>query len=295
LLGDRVEWAAGDLTEAPSLAAACHEVQTVVHLACHISADRQRCEEVNGFGTEALVESSCRAGVKRIIYVSSAAVYGYAMHAGATEDEAVPEPATPVSRSRVRAERAVLGAGGIVLRPLFVYGGGDTRFIPVVIGAMRRLPFVVNRGKAIISVISVDDLADAIVAVARLPEASWQPGAYHATDGHPLTFRSLVECLRSNLGIRAPRLSLPYALARLVVRGFEREAVGTRGGPESAAHRLFLVARDHYYDSSRLSQLIEAGPLEPLVERFASYTSWYRRFVDGSELEPTLPSPVRRP
>jgi len=52
------------------------------------------------------------------------------VHRGASEAGTRVAPATPVSRSRVAAEDAVLDAGGMVLRPMFVYGTGDTRFLP---------------------------------------------------------------------------------------------------------------------------------------------------------------------
>jgi nucleoside-diphosphate-sugar epimerase len=201
-------------------------------------------------------------------------VYGWAVHRGATEDEVTPAPATPVSRSRVRAERAILDVGGIVLRPLFVYGDGDTRFVPVVLRALRRLPFLIDRGEARISVVCVDDLAAAISALATIP-GSGVSGAFHISDGRPVAFRDLVQCLSQAVAVRLPRWSLPYPLARLVMRAGAGHSGGLGVWSESVAHRLFLVARDHYYDSSAIWSLTGLQPGQPLEGRVEDLARWY--------------------
>ena len=273
--GAPVTHVAGDVTEPSSLEAACDGVHTVLHLANYVGEDAARCDAVNARGTESLVAAARKAGVERIVYVSSAAVYGFAVHRGATEDEVVVAPVTPVSRSRVRAERAVLDFGGVVLRPLFIYGNGDTRFVPVVLAAMRHLPFLVDRGGARLSLVAVDDLAEALVALAALPAPAWRSGSYHITDGQPVAFRQVVASLAEILAIPLPRWSLPYPLARAVVGVARGRSLGAKHG-SAAAHRMFLVARDHFYDSSRLWTLLGRSPGSRFVERIAEYASWYR-------------------
>jgi len=269
-----VEPFVGDLADPTSLAGLCDGVDTVLHLAGHISDDPGTCERVNAHGTEALVEQALAQGVSRLIYVSSAAVYGWAVHRGANEDEVTPAPATPVSRSRVRAERAILDVGGIVLRPLFVYGDGDTRFVPVVLRALRRLPFLIDRGEARISVVCVDDLAAAIAALAIIP-GSGVSGAFHVSDGRPVAFRDLAKCLSQAVAVRLPRWSLPYPQAHLVMRAGAGRSSGMGVWSESVAHRLFLVARDHYYDSSAIWNLTGLQPGQPLEGRVGDLARWY--------------------
>jgi nucleoside-diphosphate-sugar epimerase len=279
--GAAVTRVAGDLTDASSLEAACDGVRTVLHLAGYVGEDTAQCDAVNGRGTESLVVAARMAGVERIVYVSSAAVYGFGVHRGAAEDDVVVAPRTPVSRSRARAERAVLEAGGVVLRPLFVYGDGDTRFVPVVVGALRRLPLLVDHGRARLSLVAVDDLAAALVALAALPASGWRPGSYHVTDGQPVAFRQVVASLAEILAFPLPRFSVPYPLARLIVGVARGRSFGARRG-SAAAHRLFLVARDHFYDSSRLWTLLGRGPGGPFVERIGEYADWYRKLLSGS-------------
>lgn len=274
-----VELVRGDLGDPTSLAACCEGADTVLHLASHIGDDEAACEAVNARGTKALMAAAREAGARNLLYLSNAAVYGYAVHNGAREDHVRVAPATPVSRSRARAEKAVLEAGGMVLRPLFVYGEGDERFIPVLMRAFMRLPFLPNGGRARLSVVAVDDLAAAIAALAASGWAPSESAAHHVTDGCPVTLREIAVILGRSLGVPVPKHSLPYGLARWIVRLGARSAAGGTRWTRSSAHRLFLVSYDHCYDAARLWSLLGSSPGPPLAKRFPAYAAWYARFV----------------
>lgn len=267
-----------DLADPTSLEGICTGITTLIHVASYIGDDVERCDAVNGLGTEALVAQARVAGVARIVYLSNAAVYGYAIHRDTTEAEAIVAPATPISRSRARAERAVLGAGGIVLRPLFVYGDGDTRFLPAIMRALTRVPFLIDGGRARLSVVAVDDLA---VVICRLAtnDASVDPGAYHVTDERPVAFRAIAEALASSLGLQVPGWSVPYGVGRWLVRTARGGLFGGRRWTVSDDHRLFLVTHDHYYDDAKLRRHLPlpVGPSMP--ERLHRHAEWYAQFA----------------
>jgi nucleoside-diphosphate-sugar epimerase len=275
----RLECVPGDLEDEASLARACEGVAAVAHAACHIGDDPRRCHSVNALGTLALVASARRAGVERLAYLSTTAVYGWAVHAGAREDEVAVAPATPVSRSRAEAESAVLDAGGLVLRPTFVYGAGDGRFVPAVLGALRRLPFLVGGGRARLSVVAADDLARLAVALLS-PAGAPVRGVYHANDLAPISFLSIARTLSRHLGTPVPRLSVPYALARWIVR-----AAASGPWSPSAEHRVFLVTHDHHYDGAAAWRKAALAPGLPFEERLREFVPWYRRFVPGAPAE----------
>ena len=282
----RIEHVTADLADPESLAGICDGIDTLLHLATDVSDDVDRCECVNARGTEALVASASASGVKCLIYLSTAAVYGYAVHRGADERQVMVAPASPVSRSRARAEQVVLRAGGAVVRPLFVYGRGDTRFIPTVLRTVTRLPFLVNRGRAELSVIAVEDLASALANLARMGHDPNTTGPFHATDGCPISFRDLVQHLSHVLHFEPPRRTLPYPVARLVLHAVGSRTVGARRWSESAAHRLFLVSDDHSYDSSRLWSVTRSAPGAAFAARIGEYADWYRQFLPPSNGKP---------
>ncbi len=119
------EFVRGDLSDPPSLRGVCADTDVLVHCATRIGGDAETVEAVNDLGTRALVEEAVRSGVGRIVYVSTAAVYGRGPFRGVRPGQVPIAPASATSRTRAAAERHVLDAGGLVLRPHLVHGEGD--------------------------------------------------------------------------------------------------------------------------------------------------------------------------
>ncbi|MGJ3560234.1 NAD-dependent epimerase/dehydratase family protein [Streptomyces sp. INA 01156] len=120
----------GDLADPASLYGSCTGIDVLVHCASRVSGDPESLAAVNDRGTKALVEEAVRGGVRRILYVSTAAVHGRGPFHGVRPGEAPVVPASATSRARAAAERHVLDAGGLVLRPHLVYGEGDRWMVP---------------------------------------------------------------------------------------------------------------------------------------------------------------------
>lgn len=255
----------GDLTTPGSLRGICDGVDTVVHLASHVNGDPALSEAVNHRGTEALVAQARQAGVARLIYLSTAAVYGDGIHDGVTETELLPAPVSPVSASRRAAELSVLAAGGTVLRPMFVYGRGDLWFVPTVANFVRRLSVLVNGGRARVSTIAAEDLADVISALALTPKSAPSQAIYHVNHPEPVRVRDLVRTITSHLELpRAPE-DISYEVLR------EQTTTTPR-----LARQLSLIAFDHWYDSSAIWRFLDRRPGPNFQERFAHYAPWYR-------------------
>lgn len=135
LLTGNVRFAEGDITEVDQLAAAvtAHGVTHVIHLAAlqvpTCRADPLLGARVNVMGTLAVFEAARRCGVGRLVYASSAAVFGPAA-GGPLADDAAKTPATHYGAFKVcnemnaRVYFAEHGVSSIGLRPWTVYGVG---------------------------------------------------------------------------------------------------------------------------------------------------------------------------
>lgn len=113
-----------DVLSDENLSAACVDVDAVIHLAAlneiDSLADPQRALRVTTGGTVSLMKAARTAGVRRIIYFSTAHVYGAPL-AGHITEETLPRPAHPYAITHRAAEDFVLAArsqdmDGIVLR-----------------------------------------------------------------------------------------------------------------------------------------------------------------------------------
>jgi 2-alkyl-3-oxoalkanoate reductase len=245
-------------------------VTTVVHLASRIGGTYEQCMAVNADGTAALLDEVCGAGVHRVIYVSTTSVYGNGIHRGLSESMLAPAPVSATSTSRLVAERAVRAVGGVVLRPHLVYGPGDFWFVPTVLRLFRRVPAWVEGGRAMTSVVAVDDLAQVVVALTQLP---WQPGGgtvFHVSHPQPVSIRTLTTTLCDQLGLPLLTCNLSAAVHRTLTR---------RAMPELTDHQFSLLSTDHWYDSRQIwrNTGVPCGP-SPMY-RLPSAVDWYREFA----------------
>ncbi|MER5732983.1 NAD(P)-dependent oxidoreductase [Streptomyces sp. NPDC002138] len=267
--GVEVVW--GDLAGG-GLRGVCDGIGTVLHLAARIGGDEAQCRAVNAEGTRALLAEAERAGVRRIVQLGTAAVYRDGAHRGEAEGELAEGPRSATSVTRLEGERMVLAAGGTVLRPHLVFGRGDRWMVPALVALMARLPHWVDGGRARISVIAVDVLADVLAEFAVREELAEPGRVLHAAHPVPVTARELV-------GTVARELRLPLPRGEVDLDG----AVGLLGAADdpSARRHLSLLAVDHWYGTRRLWGRVSAAHGPRFGEAFGPYGDWYRQELRG--------------
>ncbi|MFE1289754.1 NAD-dependent epimerase/dehydratase family protein [Streptomyces sp. NPDC058751] len=259
-------WVPGDLSDPASLRGAARGTDVLVHLASRVSGGPEACEAVNVRGTRALLEEARRAGVTRIVHLSTAAVYGPGPHRGIAVDEVFPAPVSHASVTRLAGERLALEAGAVVLRPGLVLGAGDRWVVPALSELRSRVPAHWDGGSGLLSVVDVTDLARLIVTLAATGTPVG-PAVHHASHPVPVSNRDLMAALTER-GLVDPVTadwSWENCLRRL------------REVPGSTSERQFsLLARDHWYRSEDIWRITgcPAGP-GPLA-RLAGSTPWYR-------------------
>lgn len=249
-----------DIRERDAITRALDGASMLIHAASYIGNDPEQCETVNVGGTANVLAAARTVGIDRIVYVSTAAVYGRGPFRRLAEGEAPIAPASTLSVSRATAERLVLDAGGAVVRPHLVMGPGDRWVGNGVIALTRAVGGLIEKGSTLQSVIDVMVLAEAIVRLMRAPTA--EADVYHATSS-PVSVRRLVESLR-HAGVDLPVHTVTRASA-------ERAVDGSPG--LSAALRLLGV--EHTFDGSRLAR--DCGARVPAFCFSPATIAWYRR------------------
>ncbi|MER7699607.1 NAD(P)-dependent oxidoreductase [Streptomyces sp. NPDC096095] len=270
-----LRYLAGDLMDRSTLRGSCSGADVLVHTASYVGRDSRKCHDINYAGTQALLEEAQRAGVRRVVYVSTASVYGLGPHRGLREGELGTAPGSPASASRLGAERAVRDARGIVLRPHLVYGAGDRWFVPALARLLRRVPAWPMGVSSAGSLVAVDDLARIVAALVRAPLGPGaEPGEpYHVAHPSPVRMRRLVLLLCGLLGLPQPRTCASPE---------EHRVLAARGMPELSDHQHALLTQDHWYDSSRIWRRTGVDPGPGFEDRFAQCADWYRRHLaDG--------------
>jgi nucleoside-diphosphate-sugar epimerase len=256
-----------DLTDRTPLAQCCAGIDVLVHLASASGRDTERCQAVNVTGTQNLLAEAARAGVREVIYVSSAAVHGHGPHRNLAES-ARPAPVSAASHSKRLAEQAVLAAGGIVLRPFFTYGDGDRWFVPTVLRWLRTGVWL-DAGNACQSVVAVEDLGAVVAAAARCPDA-FAGSPFHVCEPSPVRTRDVLLALARLYRLPPPRLSVPAAVTLKVLR---------LGRLRQLERRLELLGLEHTYQSERVWTAAGRTPGPAMLDRLGSYAPWYESFA----------------
>lgn len=275
-----VEVRRGSLDDPASLHGLCDGVDTVLHLASQIGGSPQQCQAVNDVGTGALLAEAERSGVRRIIQLGTTAVYRDGRHVGLSEGELPLGPGSPTSITRLAGEQRLLAAGGLVLRPHLVYGPGDMWVVPAMARFMRALPHWVDGGRALMTVIGVDDLARVIAALALRPELPTSE-AVHVGRPDPVSGHELFTAVARALDLPLPAGEVSHAQAGVWP--------GAQDDP-GWQRRLSLLTVDHWYDTSRLWQLLGAAPGADFAEDFGRAAGWYRSYLAGQEAGVSAPT-----
>lgn len=132
--GSAVAVVEGDVRDRERLAAVAseHQIQGIVHTAAIIgqedgAADPDRMVEINVGGTQAVLETARALGL-RVVYVSTATLYGQHPDLHVLTEDARPEPVGLYDTTKLMAEtlavtyHKVYGLDVVALRPGYVYG-----------------------------------------------------------------------------------------------------------------------------------------------------------------------------
>ena len=278
LRGSGVEPVPGDVLDLASLTAAVAGCEAVYHVAGvnHLcTRDPAAMHRVNTEGSANCVLAAARAGVRRLVYTSSAATLGEAR--GTVGREESPHRGSFLSayeRSKFEAERAVLalaareGVQVVSLNPSSVQGPGRVTGTGQVLvlylqGRLRFWP------EATISLVDIDDCAQGHV----LAETRGRPGERYVLNGATLDPDELTEVMqRVAPSVRPPR-RLPGALALVGVAGVEAVASLRGKDPLVCREALRTLRHGHRYDGSRAER--ELGlryrPVEETLRRTAAW------------------------
>jgi len=230
----------GDIRDKDSVQKAMAGIEGVVHLAALVSVplsikDPELTQAVNVEGTKNIIDAARENGVQRIVYASSAAVYGNDPSVPKREDSPI-QPESPYASSKVENERLANSAGlsAMGLRFFNVYGPGQTGSHPYA-SVIPRWMEALTAGKPITlygdgtqtrDFVHVRDVALAL----RLALTSPTEGVANVASGEERTLISVIHILESALGHSIEVDTLP-SRAGDILRSFAdtshaRETIG---------------------------------------------------------------------
>jgi farnesol dehydrogenase len=281
-----VEVAAGDVTDAASLAAAAEGCAAVLHMAALVKVwvpDPERFEAVNVGGIRNALAAARAAGA-RLVYTSSFIALG---PSGPGElDASGPHPGppfrNPYERTKAQADRlareaAAAGQDVVLLYPGVVYGPGDMTEGNLVARMVAdhlngRLPALVGPCDRRWSYAFVDDVAEGHA----LALESGRAGERFVLGGENATLEQLFALVRAATGVAPPRLRLPYGVASLLGR-LQWLWAELTGLPPQLTPGEVGVLREHWACDSRAALERLGYRSRPLAQGLELTLDWLRR------------------
>ncbi len=188
VLSPEVQFTRGDVNDRPKLWTQLQDIDCVYHLAARVSVSEsvlypREYNQVNVGGTVTLMEAMRDVGVRRVVFVSSAAIYGEQLEQPLKETAPV-VPRSPYAVSKLAAEYYVRTIGllwgieTVCLRVFNAYGPGQhipPVHAPVIPNLLRQASLngtiiVHGDGTQTRDYVYVGDVVNAMVAAATAPE-----------------------------------------------------------------------------------------------------------------------------
>ncbi len=263
----------GDVRDPARVGELVGSADVVVHAAAAlpIQASRESIRSINVGGTENLLRVAREAGVRRVVFISSTAVYGVPEKHPIEEDD----PLVGVGwygESKIDAEALcrVAAVETTIVRPKTFVGPERLGVFEILFDWIRegRRIYVLGKGHNRYQLLGVEDLVDAIVRAASLPEAAGETFNVGATEFG--TVRSDLQALIDHAGSASRLRPVPARPAEVALRALEL----LRLSPLAEWHYK-TAHRDSFVDVSKAQKLLDWQPRLSNREALIETYDWY--------------------
>jgi nucleoside-diphosphate-sugar epimerase len=272
----------GDLSDLPSLHRATNGVEVVYHVAATYREAGQpdsAYRAVNVEGTLNVLRASREGGVARVVHCSTGGVHGHIANPPANE-EAPFNPGDVYQATKLDAEKAAREFGGagrpevVVVRPIGIYGPGDTRFLRMFRGLARgRFPLL-GSGRPFYHLTFIDDLVEGFRLAGTVPGAAGR--TYILAGPRYTTLEALIGLVAKELGVEPPRLHWPVWPVWTAGLLCEMVCVPLRIEPPLYRRRVDFYTKSRAFDTARARSELGFNPQVDLEEGIRRTAAWYR-------------------
>ncbi|HEY4280175.1 MAG TPA: NAD-dependent epimerase/dehydratase family protein [Conexibacter sp.] len=281
----------GDVLDSDALVRAMEGCELAYHVAgvnSHCPKDPARLMRVNVTGTESVVRAAGKAGVRRLVFTSSATAIGEAE--GTVGTESSPHRGSYLSlydQSKHEAEQVAFTAGAeagvevVALNPSSVQGpprkGGNGAIIIAYLNGRLRA-FV----ETYVSLVDIEDVVQAHLLAATRGD----PGERYLLNGATLTSAEALALVSELSGIEQSMPMVPPSLARGAAKLVD-SVYGLRGKVSPICRaRVDTILHGHRYDGSRATTALGLE-YTPIADTF-------RRTIDWAVSEGLVTRPLPR-
>ncbi len=214
MLPKNVEQIPGNVLDTASLEKAMQGVDTVFHLVGIIHPKKiPQLFDINTTGTLNMLEAAAKAGVKRVVFISSNSAAGLGKD---MKESDTPRPYMAYGRSKLQAEEHVhrfvreKKLEAVIIRPCWFYGPGNgqperqLRFFRMI---QKGNPIMFGSGKNLRSMSYLDNTIQGMLLAEKTPEANGQ--IYWIADEKPYSTIEIYQTIAGLFGTTLKPRKIP--------------------------------------------------------------------------------------
>lgn len=277
---DGPEAVRGDVTDAASVERAVSGCDLVFHCAWG-GETFEDARRINVGGARHVVEAAARAGVRRVVHVSTMSVHGKRLPPVLTEDCPFDLEGDAYGVSKAEGELAAfalgreLGVEVVALRPTLVYGPKAPLWVLQYFDRVRREQVaLIDGGSGLANLVYVDDVVDAMWAAAQRPGVAGE--AFLLNGDPPIPWREYLGAFARMCGKPLPP-SVPLWRAKLEMQVMRIYGTLAQRPRRFTGMDLELMPLRTAVSIEKARRLLGWQPAHSLEAGMAECEAWLRR------------------
>jgi len=276
-----IEFSFGDIEDKDAVYEAVKDVDVVYHIAALFraaSVPDSAYWNVNVKGTENLLHASLDAGVKRFVHCSTCGVHGQIKNPPADENAPI-EPEDIYQTTKYEGEKLALrffrekGLPVTVVRPVGIYGPGDTRMLRMY-KSIRKGRFVMFGGGDVQYHLTF--VTDTVEGFRLAGESEQAVGETYIIAGEqPTTLLKFAQAVADELGAAPPRWKPPVWPLNIAAHICEKICVPLRIQPPIFPRRVHIFTHDRAFDISKAKHDLGYSPKVGMKQGIHRTAEWY--------------------
>jgi nucleoside-diphosphate-sugar epimerase len=270
----------GNLTDARAVREAAAGCQRIYHIAALYRSARygpQAYRAVNVEGTRHVLEAAHAAGGIRVVHCSTAGVHGAIDNAPANESSPL-KPDDIYQRTKLEGEELAQSyfadtLPGTVVRPVGIYGPGDTRFLKLFRAIQSGRFRMIGPGTVLYHLTYIDDLVRGIIQCGEDERALGQ--TYLLAGPRYTTLNELAGAVAAAVGARVARQHIPFKPVYHAAVACEHTCRALGLEPPLHRRRLDFFSKDRAFTSQKAYREIDYHPQIDLHDGLHRAAQWY--------------------
>ena len=276
-----VECRVVDIRDANDVAANFADIEKVFHIAAAYRsehADHGEFHAVNVEATRNLLDASVSNNIQKFVHCSTVGVQGEIEDPPAAEDYRF-NPGDHYQQSKLDGELLALEyfrdkLRGTVVRPVGIYGPGDTRFLKLFRPIQKGQFVMIGTGDVLYHMTFIDDLVDGFMLAGEKDEALGE--VFTIAGPEYTTIKELADGIASVLDKKPPRLRVPFLPVywASVVCDVLCRAINV--SPPLYPRRVEFFELDRAFSTDKAQKLLGYQPKVSLADGLARTAAWYK-------------------